>query len=77
MEFKKCLRCGSFFMSDNNVCCNCEPKDRLDMANLSSFMSDNSEVSSIESLSKSTGISTSNLNRFIQDNSLPDIDIPS
>ena len=28
MEFKKCARCGNFFLSDNNVCPKCLPKDR-------------------------------------------------
>ena len=32
MEFKKCARCGCFFISDNDICCNCEAKDRYDMA---------------------------------------------
>jgi glycosyltransferase involved in cell wall biosynthesis len=27
MEFNRCERCGSFFISDNNVCCKCGPKD--------------------------------------------------
>jgi len=31
MEFKKCVRCGSFFVSEGDVCQNCMPKDRLDI----------------------------------------------
>ena len=70
MEFKKCLRCGSFFMSDTNVCCNCEPKDKLDIANLNSFINNNSAINTVENLSIGTGISTNNLNRFIQENNI-------
>ena len=71
MEFKKCARCGSFFMSNNNVCCNCESKDKLDMANLNSVLGESPEITSVESLSDITGISTNNLNRFIQENIIP------
>ena len=50
MEFKKCSRCGNFFTSQNIICCNCEPKDRLDTANLNSFISGNPEIYSIPDL---------------------------
>jgi len=51
MEFKKCMRCGSFFMSGDSICYNCEPKDRFDMANLNSFISGNPDINSIPDLS--------------------------
>lgn len=66
MEFKKCVRCGCFFMSNNNVCCNCEPKDKLDIARLNNIIEENEAINSIEDLSVSSGISINNLNRFLQ-----------
>ena len=51
MEFKKCARCGCFFMSNNDVCCNCESKDMFDIAKLNSIMDDNINFNSIQELS--------------------------
>ena len=31
MEFKKCIRCGCFFASDNDTCCSCTCKDNADI----------------------------------------------
>lgn len=77
MEFKKCLRCGCFFMAENNVCCNCEPKDKLDLANLNSFLEENHNFNSIQDLSIASGINVRNLNRFIADNKIPGINLPN
>lgn len=73
MEFKKCLRCGTFFMSDNDVCCNCQIKDRADISILNNFIDENIGITSAEDLSIGTGITTNNINRFIANNSLPNI----
>ena len=56
MEFKKCARCGCFFMSNNDVCCNCESKDMFDIAKLNSIMEDNINFNSIQELSNESGI---------------------
>lgn len=66
MEFKKCVRCGCFFMSNNNVCCNCESKDKLDISRLNNIIEEETYVNSIEDLSASSGVSINNLNRFIK-----------
>ena len=71
MEFKKCARCGSFFISDNSICCHCEPKDRVDLYKLNSFITEEPVVSSITDLSLRTGVSTTTLNRFIENNAVP------
>ena len=66
MNFNKCSRCGCFFMSDNNVCPNCEPKDISEMSLLKNFLIDNvEENNTIESISAATGISAKNINRFL------------
>lgn len=74
MEFKKCVRCGCFFMSDNSVCCNCETKDKFDIANLNSIIEENYSINSIEDLSTLSGINTNNINRYINDNKITNID---
>ena len=74
MEFKKCMRCGCFFSSNNNVCCNCETKDKFDIYRLNSILEENEIFNSIEELSDFSGISLNNLNRFITDNKISGID---
>ena len=74
MEFKRCVRCGCFFMSDNNVCCNCESKDRLDIAKLTNILDDNISFNSIQDLSIVSGVNINNLNRLIQENKISGID---
>ena len=44
MEFRKCDRCGSFFMSNGVVCGNCEPKANFDAVNANSFIAGNPEI---------------------------------
>lgn len=73
MEFKKCMRCGCFFMSDNDVCCNCQSKDRMDISKLNSILDENS-FDSVQDLSIASGININNLNRFISNNQIPGID---
>ena len=34
MDFKKCERCGCFFVNDSTVCCSCETKDNLEILKL-------------------------------------------
>lgn len=76
MEFKKCARCGCFFMSNNDVCCNCESKDRFDIAKLNNFLEENNDnFNSVESLSIASGINLNNLNRFIKNNKITNLDI--
>lgn len=66
MELKKCARCGCFFASPNNVCCNCETKDEQDIYNLNNFLIASPETHSIDSLSINTGVSIKNISRFIE-----------
>jgi uncharacterized OB-fold protein len=73
MDFKKCARCGSFFASVNNVCCNCEPRDKADIYKLANYINENTEISSMAVLSAKTDITTNNLNRFIQNDEIPNV----
>ncbi len=74
MEFKKCERCGCFFISEDNVCCNCKTKDRADTIKLQNFIEEHGTSCSIEEISSQTGITIKNLNRFESINKIADID---
>jgi len=67
MEFKKCVRCGSFFVTDGEICQNCVPKDRLDFLKFNNYVQ-NSQNISADSISINTGISLKNVNRFLNQN---------
>lgn len=41
MNFKRCLRCGSFYANENNVCPNCEPKEKYEMGQVKKFLAVN------------------------------------
>ena len=73
MEFKKCNRCGCFFTSDENVCCNCKQKDRSDEVTLKSFFEEKETISSLEEVSLNTGISVKNLARYVEEGTYNDI----
>lgn len=65
MEFKKCERCGSFFLSESAVCENCSPKDSFELSKLRNYFEGDIQASSIDSISVDTGISVKNLNRYL------------
>ena len=67
MEFKKCARCGSFFITDGDVCQNCIPQDRLDFFKFNNYVQNNSNISA-DLVSINTGISLKNVNRFLSKN---------
>ena len=73
MELKKCARCGCFFTSSNNVCCNCESKDKQDINKLNNYIDNSPEFSGIDSLSYNTGISVKNISRFIENKDISEI----
>ena len=76
MDFKKCARCGSFFLSDNEVCPKCLPKDRSDISKLTNYINNNDITdSTITNLSQNTGITLKNINRYINSNSIPKINL--
>ena len=66
MEFKKCERCGCFYLSDNSVCENCIPKDNKEINQLKNFFETSNEIDSINSICINTGISEKNINRYLQ-----------
>jgi hypothetical protein len=68
MDFKKCSRCGNFYVSNGNVCPKCTPKDNFEFSTFKSYVSENGLNNSIDTISDATGISVKNLNRFIEYN---------
>ena len=66
MDFKKCARCGAFFLSEESVCFNCKPKDKAESIKLQNYLDVNSNISSIEEISLNTGISSKNVTRYLE-----------
>lgn len=66
MEFKKCSRCGSFYLSGNTVCENCAPKDTFELSKLRNYFDNENYSSSIDNIAVDTGISVKNLNRYFE-----------
>lgn len=65
MDFKRCNRCGNFFMSDSDICYDCGIKDRADIAKLNNILINTSGISSVNELSENSGVNPTNINRFI------------
>lgn len=65
MDFKKCSRCGSFFVSNGDVCPNCTTKDIFEFNTFKGYIEENGFNSSLDIISGETGISLKNLNRFL------------
>ncbi len=75
MEFKKCARCGCFFISESDVCCNCESRDKMDISKLNSILDENYNFNSIQDLSILSGVNINNLSRFIKSNKISGLNI--
>ena len=65
MEFNRCSRCGSFYVSEGNVCPICSKKDGAEFMQFTSYLEENGFDNSLDTISNQTGISIKNLNRFI------------
>lgn len=65
MEFKRCERCGTFYLSESNICENCSPKDNFELSKLRNYFEGDIQANSIDSIAIDTGISVKNLNRYL------------
>ena len=65
MKISKCIRCGSFYMSDGDVCPNCIRKDNQELSMFKTYLEENEKETSLNNVSFKTGISQSNLTRFL------------
>ena len=59
MELKKCIRCGCFFTTEDNLCPNCK--------HLKSFIEANGAPSSVQELSFQSGLSLYDINRYLKE----------
>mgnify|MGYP004661384893 CR=1 FL=1 len=67
MEFKKCARCGCFYISNDNVCYNCLSKERFEMNKFKNYIEEANlgNINSLNDIAINTGISDKNINRFL------------
>lgn len=66
MKFNKCVRCGSFFASEDSVCPNCYHKDEIDKSSIKKFLANNEMPQNAEELSFYSGVAIKNINRYLQ-----------
>ncbi len=65
MEFKKCTRCGNFYVSEGNVCPRCTAKDNMEFLTFKTYIQENGFEGSLTNISGEIGISEKNINRFL------------
>lgn len=65
MELKRCYRCGKFFSSANDICHTCVRKDSYELARVVSYLQGNPNADSLDVVSTHTGISSKNIQRYI------------
>ena len=65
MEFNRCSRCGSFYVSEGNVCPKCSTKDGYEFKTFTNYIKENGLDNSLDTISGETGIAVKNLNRFL------------
>lgn len=65
MEFNKCSRCGSFYVSQGNVCPKCNNKDNLEFSTFKAYIQENGLQENLDTISGEIGISVKNLSRFL------------
>lgn len=70
MEFNRCSRCGSFYLSQDSVCPKCLAKDNLEFSTFKNYVEENGLDNSLSEISGETGISVKNLNRFLSYNNM-------
>ena len=73
MKFNKCIRCGCFFASDNNMCPKCQAKDEIDKLSLKNYLNNNDVPENIETLALNSGVELKNINRYLQTEEFSDI----
>lgn len=66
MKFNKCIRCGCFFTSSDDICPNCKGKDEVDKMSLKNYLANNDIPDSAESLAFQSGVELKNINRFLE-----------
>lgn len=66
MEANRCSRCGSFYVSINgDVCPKCMSKENLEFSTFKTYIEQNNNINSVDTIATATGISQKNVNRFL------------
>ncbi len=65
MKFNRCVRCGSFYTTEDAVCPNCISKDEMEKDKLKRFLANNEIPKNPMDLSCQSGISMKNINRYL------------
>ena len=65
MDFNRCSRCGSFYVSNGNVCPKCSTKDGVEFSTFKQYVTENGFEQSLDTISGETGIAVKNLNRYL------------
>lgn len=65
MEINRCSRCGNFYVSESNVCPSCIAKDNQEQLTFKTYLEHNEGETSLNNISYKTGISQTNLTRFL------------
>ena len=73
MNFNKCNRCGSFYLSDSNLCPNCERKEKNEISKLKSYLLENKDPLNIEDISYYTGISNNKITNYLDQEDFKEI----
>lgn len=67
MEIKRCARCGSLYITENEVCNECLIKDNAEVVKLRGILNEGLEAGTTkQELAIKTGITSKNLNRYLQ-----------
>lgn len=72
MNFKKCSRCGSFYLADGDVCPKCSNKEVFERSTFKTYLQENGFDGSVSNVSAQTGIAEKHLNRFLTYNEFSD-----
>lgn len=78
MEIKRCVRCGQFFETINDVCNNCVAKDSKDIGKLKNYFSYGYVAGkvSLGDIASDTGITLKNLSRLLENEEFEGVYIP-
>ena len=77
MEIKRCVRCGSLYTTENEVCNECFAKDNAEVVKLRGVLSEGLEVGTTkQDLAIKTGITSRNLERYLKNEEFSGIYFP-
>ena len=77
MEIKRCVRCGSLYTTENDVCNECLVKDNAEVVKLRGVLNEGLEIGvTKQDLAIKAGITARNLDRYLQTEEFGEIYFP-